>query len=1244
MQAIDLETSRREVEGWLSQRFPEKDTTEYQSKEVKPVKLLTFLCSELQLMAEYARKRFYPVLNVAGDRLIRGPAPLMGDSELQLASLLPMLQDVLDFLEQLESLVSNLLVQVEATCVWEGLGGTKDCLMQTAFRSVGRGLVVLLTIQTMVTLKILPLFFSYRRMLHTMMSKSERVKADLNVLEEVQGQVVHQEESLRMGAFTNFIDAHVKHGIVGQVLRKRRVGNMIEAYVKGTISSICACLNGCDENFWHREDLLGVLLIFVTYCWGGSCPKDRKLLRIVLDVHQKCPILPLFCNLVVNPSRLLMDMLPSSMLSLIPYDYSNQALIQSSVHLNGLISGLESNLSTISFRGSVWSMEVCALLDKGMGDGEMSDFISLIMGGFQLLVFMRRNLETVIQLHVEQLEPMSKSNLANVANYICYQKLLTASVTKCWDHIRKHIKDIQKHYTAKMRVHLESVQDIVTNLEKNAKARRFQTVWRTNKICSELEQCALWLDIGLQALEGDPALPQRLMLEFVLDILRQTNLLPQWVDVHGCQIVSRMEEAEQIVDLLERLVRCEFLYFHPELMRNAFHMVFTNPEEANKLPYLVDGFLDARHLVEQAGFGSASRILENEVSSLLRVHLLDPLSKALEADLFHIVGYTSGAAQSDVKAGNMLPLLRLRPVRLIAKEVSPAQCVTEYLSKTFRKHTLRGSLQWKTLCQLRNIAQEKYGLNVEEIDCAEGTTPTHLDCITSADGLRTFIASRMFNLHSQTFIANPRASSSQVLESLPSMIGIGHFVELIRADVVQVGASAFDALRDASSPMQDGESQSHSCGNGNYGARDVSRGDTESKVPRPPSRGDSRLDGVPRDFESTGGDDLVSALESVRRAVSGSMAASPDGGSYSNDNFQWSFLPKLEGSRPQGSGLSMEALTSARPGSTPSGRVSDLVSIVKTFVVEKMGELRELCSSSETRSVFSQTIQRWHNARKAVGHHYPVAQAELVRKEVIALLKAGTLSLNPLHRLRFHIVDLGKAISIMMSLFHATSRFRESTLAMLPREFTHSNDALCMFLSQIGAPQHVVFMGEEFDAAIDGFERISIVREQYNEMLQSIFMEGNCGELSNSLKYLYILVPALTLDHVESMRSLRGPYQEHGLVTSVTVTDDSFAIGMSFLLEMLGQVQKFAELLWFDSAHKDYHIRLNRLEVGPDTRGHGVNRSRTQNAESQKVERLMESIQGTIDELRLLDHSMTCARLFFQSTSVDDEKKRIQGS
>lgn len=1244
MQAIDLETSRREVEEWLSRRFPHNNPTDFQSKDVKPVKLLTFLCSEVQLMSEYARKKFYPVLNVAGDRLIRGPAPLMGDSELQLASLLPMLQDVLDFLEQLESLVSNLLVQVEATCGQDRLCGTKDCLMRTAFRCAGRGLVVLLTIQTMVTLKILPLFFSYRRMLHTMMSKSERVKADLNVLEEVQGQVVHQEESLRMGAFTNFIDAHVKHGVVGQVLRKRRVGNMIESYVKSTISSICPCLNGCNENFWHREDLLGVLLLFVTYCWGGSCPKDRKLLRVVLDVHQKCPILPLFCNLVVNPSRLLLDMLPSSMLSLMPYDYSNQALIQSSVHLNDLMLGLQSNLSTVSFRGSVWSMELCALLDKGVGAGEISSFITLVMDGFQLLVLMRRTLETVVQLHVEQLEPMSKSNLAKVANYICYQKLLTASVTKCWDLIRTHVEDIQKHYSTEMRAHLESVQDVVTNLEKTAKARRFQSSRRINKICSDLEQCALWVDVGLQALGGDPALPQRLMLEFVHDMLRQMDLLPQWVDDHGCQILNRMEEAERIVDLLERLVRCEFLYFHPELMRNAFHLVFTNPEEASKLPYLVDGFLDARYLVEQAGFGSASRILENEVSSLLRVHLLDPLSKGLEADLFQMVGYTSGTAQSDGTTGNMLPLLRLRPVRLIAKEVSPAQCVTEHLSKTFRKHTIRGSLRWKTLCQLRNIAQDKYGLNVEEIDCAEGTTPTHLDCITSPDGLRTFIASRMFNLHSQTFIANPRATSSQVLESLPSMIGIEHFVELIRADVVQVGSGAFDSLRDRSSPVQDGESLSHSCGNGNNGAREVGWGDTEAKFPRPPSRGDSRLDGGLRDFDSTGGDDLVSALGNVRKVMSGSAVASPDGGSYSNDNLQWSFLPQLEESQPQGSGLSMEAMTSARPGPTPAGRISDLVSIVKGFVVEKMGELGELCSSSETRSVFSQTIQRWNNARKAVGHHYPVAQAELVRKEVIALLKAGTLSLNPLHRLRFHIVDLGKAISIMMSLFHATSRFRECTLAMLPREFTHSNDALCVFLSQIGAPQHVVYMGEEFDAAIDGFERISVVREQYNEMLQSIFMEGNYGELSNSLKYLFILAPALTLDHVESMRSLKGPYQEHGLVTSVTVTDDSFAIGMSFLLEMLGQVQKFAELLWFDSAHKDYHIRLNRLEVGPDTRGHGVNQNRRQNTESQKAERLMESIQGIIDELKLLDHSMTCAKLFFQSADVDGRKKRTQGS
>ncbi|GMH32306.1 hypothetical protein BSKO_00140 [Bryopsis sp. KO-2023] len=1272
---VELENERRLVDGWLSTNFPETGTSDGDStgacgrggdsegvagtsgtgpgitegceEGVMTVKLLTFLCSEVQLLSEFARKRFYPVLNVAGDRVISGSASLMGDSELQLAGLLPLLQDVLDFLEQLESLLSNLLCQVAAASS-DGTKLVKDNVVGTSLKCVGRGLVVLLTVQTMVTLKILPLFFSYRRMLHTMMSKSDRVNAELSVLEEVQEQVVHQEESLRMGAFTNFIDAHVKHGRLGDILRGKKAGVMIETYIKTTISSISRRLNQYDENLWDREDLLGVLLLFVTFCWGGACPKDRKLLRVILDVHQKSPVLPLYCNLVVNPSRFLMDMLPSSMLSLIPYDYTSQASIQSSTHLSNLMSSVEINMETISFRGSVWSMELCALMDQG-GDGfDVVQFITLVMEGVQLLVYVKGLMRSVVQLHVEQLEPLSKANLSIVANCIFSLKLLGESVEKCRNHVREHRKEFMEHYSNKMRAHLDSVQNVVHTMERNLRARRMDVGGNNRKVMEKLDICSFWVKIGLQALQGSTTLPQRFILEFTMESLSKVGILPEWVDTVGRVCLNRMEEAERIGDVLDSLVRCEFLYFHPELIRNAFQDVFTHPEEASKLPYLINGFLDAHHLVEQAGFGSKTVMLENEVHSLLRVHLIDPLSKRVESDLFQIVKQ-KGSDPFDRIRGNVLPLLKLRPLRLILREVSPAQCVTEHLSKTFRKLTIRGDLDWKTLCRLRNMAREKYGLDVEEIDCADGTAPASLDRITTREGLNAFVGSHMYNMHSQTFVANPRATTAQAMGVLPRMIGIDHFVNLIQADVVQVGSRALECLSDRSNVGNGNDESSHTNDNGNgdcgNGGNDVNRGvgDGESGLARPLSRAESRPDGIrPEVDASTSGEGMVVALGGLRHVVSGSAVPSMEGGSNTNENVQWSFLPHLADSRWKGSGRSLEALTSARQDPFPPGRVSCLVSILKQFIVEKMKELAELCASPETRSVFSQTTQRWHNARKAVAHHYPVAQAEIVRKEVIALLKAGTLSLNPLHRLRFHIVDLGKAVAIVMSLYHALSRFREQTLALLPRDFTLSNDSMGDFLGHIRAPEGVIEVGQDFDSAIAGFGRVSVVGAQYNKTLRGVFAEGNGAELAGepSLQNLYILAPALTLDHVESMRSLKGQYQGLGLVTSATVTDDSFAIGLSYLLTMFDQVQKFAELLWFDSAHKDYHVRLNRLEVGPAARGRRA-QGRRQDTDSQQAIRVMETLQGTMDELRLLEHTMTCAQLFFKLPDRDEQPTGI---
>ena len=246
----------------------------------------------------------------------------------------------------------------------------------------------------------------------------------------------------------------------------------------------------------------------------------------------------------------------------------------------------------------------------------------------------------------------------------------------------------------------------------------------------------------------------------------------------------------------------------------------------------------------------------------------------------------------------------------------------------------------------------------------------------------------------------------------------------------------------------------------------------------------------------------------------------------------WSFLEK---SRDMYCQESIGSETSIRPaprsadGQTKEGRVTILIRLLSEALTEKLKQVAELCGASETRSVLSQTTQRWQNSQKAVGNQYPVPQAELVRKEVIAFLKAGTLTTNIIHKLRFLIGDIGKLVSMVMLVCHGASCIRERTFSILPRDVVSNFLTLGQFLRQASDHEKLAQEAKPFDHTFKGFESEPSVNDQYLQLLEPAFDAALDETQLEVLKNLFILIPAMSLDHIESMRSLKNQYQGSSL-------------------------------------------------------------------------------------------------------------------
>jgi len=1183
----------------------------------KSFQVLTFLCSELQLLEQFAKKKFYPALYVIGGSLIRGHSPPMGDLELQLANLLPTLQDALDYLEQLEALLNNLLSQTCAILLDDSLD-IKRRVVTTALKCASRGLLVLFCLQTLLSIKILPMFFNYRRMLHTMMTKT---KSNISLLEEVQDQVVRLEESLRMGAFTNFVDSHIKHGPIGKHFQKKQVASVIEIYLLENIESCCTQLDLPSENVFARDDLLAALLLFVAYSWAGSYPKDKKVMKAVMEIHSKSPILPMYHSLVVVPARFLIDMLPSAYFSYMPWDYMKQASNHSKAYLANLQKSMVGRLDRISFRGAVWATELSALLSEGDGIISAADreqFMSLLMEGLHMMTHLRRTLDNTIQLHVEQLQPMSKLTLNCITSCICYLKLFSGKIARLWELIEENLDFFLEHYKMLLLDQFKRAYESLLQLERNEGTLRVRKVLfrlggNQQHSPEYLMVCIKLVKMGIQSLQAKESAPQRLLLSFIVMAIHEFQFVPDFVATDSVACLREMEVVENIGTMLQQMGRCDILYFHPELMRNAFQQLLMHPEQANKLPHLVNGFLDIRFLAEEAGEGQLNSMFEHDIASMLKVYFLDPLGRNVENDLFGIVcGDESlrGIAEDDVKCQNVLPLLQLDPLSLITKDLSILDSIRVQLSKTLRKMSVRGEMTWDVLCKVKNIAQEKYGMVLDNPEASEGSTPSPLDTLNTPDGIKAFVASYMFQMHSFAFVLSPRTPLNPY-HDLPEVVTIEDFMYLIQADITQTGQAALSSL----CPTADRPSAKRS----HTSVEDAADNDILSQGSE-----DRQGDQV----------DLITSHESFKKSSSmPGMSASVFGADREN----WEFMKKRDmyGQGSCGSGTSVVPGPRSADDNYKEGRITNLIQLLTSALKEKLKQVSELCAASETRSVLSQTTQRWHNSQKAVGNQYPVPQAELVRKEVIALLKAGTLTTNIIHKLRFLIGDIGKVVSLIMVVYHAASSVREKTLSLIPRDVLSSHVSLGSFISSVSDHAKLVQEAVPFDATFGGFESKPCVHVQYMQLLEPIFEEALDENKLEVLRNLFILAPAMSLDHIESMRSLKNQYQGSSLNKEIANTEDSFAVGLSFLLSMLNQMSKFEAFNWFESASRHYHMRLDRVRAtSMSQRTSSVTSTlrRTQEMETQRTVDSMDSmiLKGTISEFRLLEHSMMCGKVFFE--------------
>ena len=148
----------------------------------------------------------------------------------------------------------------------------------------------------------------------------------------------------------------------------------------------------------------------------------------------------------------------------------------------------------------------------------------------------------------------------------------------------------------------------------------------------------------------------------------------------------------------------------------------------------------------------------------------------------------------------------------------------------------------------------------------------------------------------------------------------------------------------------------------------------------------------------------------------------------------------------------------------------------------------------------------------------------------------------------------------------------------------------------------------------------------YFQVLVSVFSTELRNKAHEHLKDFYLVLPALTLSAAEAISASKDKLARRTKESlTATFTDDGLALGIAYLLSVLGQHEAFDALHWFESAASHFEAEKKRAE-GDNKRSLGI-LGRTSD-EKTKLQAKLDKIDALKREFIHLEHSLVGARSF----------------
>lgn len=737
----------------------------------KVVVVLATLVEEVGRLDLLASEKFYGGLTMFGDT----PEGMKPESnEVMMGSFLPFLADLINFVKRIYSVTRNIVNQLaclyhERLKMWQST--FKHVHVVTIFEALGKLCRVLLTLDYIIldNTAIKTAWSQYKRMIKYVRADPDRYGIAQKRLRQFESFLVRIDKDVVQGKLFQGLltmDFEVQGSEQKVIAGNRVFAAEFATVIKDLFKRNTGNLNTEGVETYTRHQMVELYCLFaLSRGLFRETKLDKAMYKKMWSVQKMIPIVPLYGRAVWTPDDFLTKYVQAQVQGLNP---PPQAIEK---HRGDFLESLDSDFvkqtEDLYINMCMWMVRIESELVPGKKNNMktvLNARSKLILNGILIANQLRNLVTTMIHIHLLLEKPFKAQNVRSMA--LCAEML----------------KAIEQTYLRRMSMIAENISAMIGQTSQTLSSI-FEPIKskldKKNRLDFAKMDVLSAVNLSLTLLSRAPSKERAAALGVALSIAQIKGILQP---DHQKEVEYQTWKLNLLASwqkTVEDVCNCDFLYMVSNLVPTFFKDILNHPDQVNRLSYLFAAFKDSTRLLSCAVFHAeaATQAYKKEVLNHFTENIVDPLARAVETDLrlhIHSVVLEQKNLVTETSK-DVARFLNLKPKHFFDVVLDINHMVTCYLDKTFYNLVALTLSDWKVYAEMRNLANEKYGLKMTEVHLPGASHYSDsLDILEIMRKIHVFVAHYNYNMNIQIFIE--KAYDQKHLNS----INIFHIAQAIR--------------------------------------------------------------------------------------------------------------------------------------------------------------------------------------------------------------------------------------------------------------------------------------------------------------------------------------------------------------------------------------------------------------------------------------------------------------------------------